>query len=280
MPSSSRSRSWLQFSVRTLCLLVVVAAVFFALLGNRIRQAERQRYVIGEVLRLEGDVWYADQREGNSYSTSFEEMEQARSVRSRLSDSYFRTVANVEIWSDDVPDKLLAEIGRLPEVKELTVTPPVQRSAAMQRLRQSRPDLEVHENWAPRHVPFREMKSPAELRREIATGNVVLFTDGFWSMDCDLTRPKLAAFHDAWVQDKKAVKIHWLRIDLSGFDSPMPDAFRAWLDEVGLSTGGMKQSGAGWIVWFQSGKIRDAMWCHELPDEKELLQRTSSAFSP
>ncbi|HUE70074.1 MAG TPA: hypothetical protein VMP01_04225 [Pirellulaceae bacterium] len=266
--------------MRTLCLLVIVAAVFFALLGNRIRQAERQRYVIGEVLRLEGYVWYADERTANGYSRSGEDDEQAGSVRRRLSNSYFRTLEDITIWSDDVPDKLLAEIARLPAVHELTVTPPVLRSAAVQRLRQSRPDLEVHEHWAPRHVPFREVKSPAELRREIATGNVVLFTDGWWSMDCQETRPKLAALYNDWIENESAPKIHWLRIDLSGFDSPMPDAFRGWLDEVGLGTGGMKQSGAGWIVWFQDGKIRDAMWCHELPDEKELLQRTSSAFSP
>lgn len=82
------------------------------------------------------------------------------------------------------------------------------------------------------------------------------------------------------MKDREAIKINWLRVDLSGFDSPMPGAFRNWLNEVGLGTGGMKQSGAGWIVWFQSGKIRAAMWCNELDDEKELLQRTSSAFSP
>lgn len=276
-----RRRTWLQFSVRALCLLVIVAAIAFALLGERIRSAERQRYVIGEVQRLGGDVYYEDERIENGYSRTLsrEVVSLRRALRDRVNDSYFRTVSFISISSDDVSETLIDEIGKLPQLRELNVTPPVRRSAALQRLVRLRPTLEVIVQWSPRHVPFEEMKSPAALRQAIQKGSALRFTDGFWSIDCAAARPRLAAFREAWVQDKNALKISWLRIDLSSSpDSPMPDAFRQWLGEMGVDTGGMKQMGAGRIIWFQNGAIRDVMWCRDLGDVGDLKLRTQKAF--
>jgi hypothetical protein len=271
---AGRGHLWRQWSLRTLCLLVLGVAAICAVFGERVRHGERQRYVLAEVERL-GDAAH-DVRVSGEAPASIRFNGSNRSVWHA---SYMERLLEVDLWSDEVPDKLLAEIGGLPDVRKLTVTPPVQRSPAMQRLMRARPELKVNVSWSPRHVPFREVTSPNELREATATGNAVLFTDGGWNGTFALARPLLAEFHEAWTADPSSPHVTWLRADLSECFKPPADAFRAWLVEVGLSPGGMKQMGAGWIIWLQDGAVRDATWCFQVTSKEELNERSRRAFA-
>lgn len=275
--ASPRRRIWRQWSLRALFLFVLGVAVVCVLFGERIRRGERQRYVLAEIERLGGDleidVRFSDEVDGTRGTLP------VNRDRDRWRGSYMRTLAEIDLLSDEVPDRLLANIGRLPDVQQLRVTPPVHRSPAMQRFMTARPDLKVYVSWSPRHVPFREVASPDELREAITTGNAVLFTDGGWNIDCAAARPQLADFHEAWMADPTAPPVIWLRADLSTYSNPHADAFREWLWEIGLSPGGLKSMGAGWIIWLKDGAIRDATWCFQVTGKEELHERTHRAFA-
>jgi hypothetical protein len=268
----------LRFSLRVLCVVLLAIAVCFALLGNRIRQAEHQWMFLSQIERLEGDVWYADERSPDGWTRTENPDVDREGLQARLYNACFRSFDRVSILADDVPAELFDDVATWSELRELIVSPPVARGAAVQRLKQSRPDIDVHVHWAPRHVPFQEMNSPEELQGAIQAPHVLLFIDGFWSVDCAVFRPIAAAIPEAWNAKSNRPSVAWLRIDLSDVNSKVTQEFWQWLGERGLPLGGLKQQGAGLVVWFEDGHVKSADWCFRFSDVDSLMARTLAQF--
>jgi len=61
MPAAGSRRRWFQFRLRTLLVLVTIAAVLLAILGQKIRQYNREQHVIAWVHAQGGHCWFQNQ---------------------------------------------------------------------------------------------------------------------------------------------------------------------------------------------------------------------------
>lgn len=58
--SPPRKRRWLQFSLRTLLILVLLASIGMSWFAVRMRQAKRQREAVETIRAVRGTVWYGN----------------------------------------------------------------------------------------------------------------------------------------------------------------------------------------------------------------------------
>jgi hypothetical protein len=106
-------RTWLQFSLKSLMVLVVIAAMPCGLLKWKMVRKERERAAIAEIGRADGMVGYDWQRAGKK------EPNGAAWFRKLLGDGFFSTAVSVNFYKTEVTDDSLANLEPLVDLDDL-----------------------------------------------------------------------------------------------------------------------------------------------------------------
>jgi hypothetical protein len=268
---------WLRFSLRSLVVVIVLISIALAACGDWIRRAERQRYVLREVARLGGhelDVFFTDERTEHGYSRTYDNGD---APRSQFTDSYWRSIATIHLEDDDIPTALVDELAQLPELEHVSVSPVVVATPHWKKLEELRPDIETIVSWQPRHVPFAELTTRKDLHGIANEALAVVFVDGGWSIDCAVFRPVLSRAYENWSAGAQSRHLEWRRIDVSNL-GPWHTEVTDWLGNHGISMGGLKQQGAGRVIWIRDGQVAAADWCVDFDESDSILDRIRTIF--
>jgi hypothetical protein len=110
-----------------------------------------------------------------------------------------------------------------------------------------------------------------------STGQVFLFVDCEWNGD-------VGRFHDqfqefaGWCRKETSIRPVTVVLDADDQNALWDTLQKLW-DEERVSSGGLKNlGGAGRVVWFDDGEVRDIAWCHHLPNAAVLRERTQALF--
>ena len=104
-------RRWLQFSLRTLFIVVTVFCVWLAITAKRARE---QRQAVEAIRAVHGAIAFQHQLDRT-------EPPGPEWLRQLIGDEYFFRVAVVQLQGPGVNDASLAAIGRFTELKDLTL---------------------------------------------------------------------------------------------------------------------------------------------------------------
>ncbi len=117
----------------------------------------------------------------------------------------------------------------------------------------------------------------AELRTVTATGQVVLFVDCPWNGDVVGFREPFREFA-GWCRNETSIRPATVMLDADNQDA-LWQALQALWSNLRVSAGGLKNyGGAGRVVWFEDGVVRDIAWCHHLQDVAGIKERTRDVF--
>ena len=273
---------FLRFSLRGLLIAVTLFAIPLAIIASYIRRAERQRYIIGEVKRLGGTIFYADEHSIEGYERDYVSEKDLSALRKRLGDGYYRTIDFVDISpADEVPDELFAAIAALPELRGLEVSPKASLSAGMSLVTSTHPRLELHVEWRFTHTFGEAASIVDELDAALAADYCLLFVDGDWSRGAVAARPVLARFARSWTQKGELPAVSFVAVDLSDRLETGYVATHEWIDSEAIPRSALEAEGrVGMVIWIKEGRVKDFRWnAHELSQD-ELFRLTRAAFSP
>jgi hypothetical protein len=271
-----------RFGLRALCLGLACLAVLLAVLSAPIRQAGRQRKIIQDVEALGGSIHFADEYDAAmpGYSQHHRLGESRSWFQRFIGDGYVRRIEWIYLQhSNDVPRELLREIVELPHLKQLHVSPLIERSAEIERLKQRRPQCRVYAEWNMSNAPVRTLQSEAEFHEAIALGNSVIFMDGGLSINVQLSRPLFAKLAAEWFTKYPSSDVRFLRVDYQRSASPAWEAALQWQLEHGVDLQEIEVHGApGRVLWNQDGNLvrYDPSLRHTTVED--LIRRTEEAF--
>ena len=161
------SRSWLQYSLRSLFVLTTIVAIFFAWLGYRYREAQRARAIVSE-MGGSVSIWnYWDHRWGQVTTVNLSQTEindralariasEVPGVRvllvegTRITDDglvHLQKLHNLDVlfFSDtQISDRGLEHLQRLPNLTFLQAHRTSITDAGVAELKGALPDLEVY----------------------------------------------------------------------------------------------------------------------------------------
>jgi hypothetical protein len=274
----------LRFSLRGLLIAITLCAVGLGIVGAYVRRAERQRYIIGEVKRMGGTIFYADEHTTLGYERNYISEKDLSALRKRLGEGYYRTIDFVDISpAEDVPDELFAALAALPELRGLQVAPNVSQHPGVAMVRKAHPQLEVHEEWQVRHTFGDVASTPEEFEAALAEDHCVLFVDADWWPAAVAARPVLARFASSWTAKGERPRVSFVALDVS---DPFGLVGRTtvtekWMDSQLLPLGEMETPDrVGMVIWIENGREEEfRLNAHEMSQE-ELFRVTRVAFSP
>jgi len=105
-------RRWLQFSLRTMFVVVTVFCVF---LGMVVKRARDQKLAVEAILEAGGTVYYQHQSDFDSPTVP----PGPEWLRGLVGDEYFSTVTKVILLGPKFNDTTLLAVGKLTDVKSL-----------------------------------------------------------------------------------------------------------------------------------------------------------------
>lgn len=121
------------------------------------------------------------------------------------------------------------------------------------------------------------ISAAAELKTVTSTGQVVLFVDCNWNGDVVGFRAPFREFA-GWCRNETSIRPATIVLDADNQDALWQALQELW-SNLHVSAGGLKiYGGAGRVVWFEDGDIRDVAWCHHLPDVAGIKERTRDVF--
>lgn len=262
-----------RFSLRTLLAGFLLVGLLLAVVGSRIQHGRRQNAILEGSIRLQGEVHFADERVAGGYQRANPE----RGWLQRwLGDGYFRTIEEVDLWASDVPEEMLLDLARLPDLKRVTIPLQAAHSRGGQRLKAARPDIDL---WAPYESTVPTFRDFSEFHPAIA-GEAVLFVYGDWSMTSQDTDLKFDQFTQVWKEAEPARPVKFRRLNLTDDDNELWRKAQSWMDAESLPQGTMKQHGrVGMVIWVRNGHAVDHLWTTGREEVSELLARTKKALS-
>jgi Leucine-rich repeat (LRR) protein len=119
--SPPRNRRWLQFSLRTLIGIVLLASVWMSWVAVRIQRAEKQKVAVQAIERLGGGVTYDYQLASGQFVPSAKPPGPTW-TRSLLGEEFFAQVLAVGYYGPQVTDAWLEPVTKLPQLRELWLT--------------------------------------------------------------------------------------------------------------------------------------------------------------
>src|SRR5262249_50835262 len=108
-----RRRRWFQFSLRSLLVFIVVAAIVSGLLGKRIEQKNKERDATAAILRLGGTVTFDYQSEPNGKPRG------PAWLRNLIGEHFFRDVSRVTLSGSNIGDAELEYVNVMPALEWL-----------------------------------------------------------------------------------------------------------------------------------------------------------------
>jgi hypothetical protein len=276
-----RKASWLRFTVRTLCIAVMLISVVFACLGSRIRQGERQRALINAVEYVGGEVLFADERTVDGYGDVYSPRQRSWD-QSVFGNCYSRKIYYISLPDADAIDPdLLSKLAYFPELTAITVSPAVAGMPGLRQFKKSNPNLKIHVAWALRHAPeVSTVTSIHEFEKALHDGRSVLFIDGDWSLVSAASRPVYSEFAHTWRPAPDDPPMHFIRLDFSTSNTPLWHHVQKWLDAESVERGGYKNfGGVGKVLWVQDGHVKD--WATHVGglNCEDMIARTRKAFA-
>jgi Leucine-rich repeat (LRR) protein len=109
-------RPWLQFSLRT---LLIVLTLFGIWLGVRINLARKQRETVQTILATKGDVKYRDLEYPSIQSR---EPRKLSWLETQLGLDFFYDIDEVGLRGDSATDKTLEQVGKFPRVRQVWIS--------------------------------------------------------------------------------------------------------------------------------------------------------------
>jgi hypothetical protein len=279
---------WPKFTIRSLGIAIAIAAIVFAYIGAQWRGYQRRLFVLQQVEAIDGG--YVLENDGGFQSLDL----YTHHVVHRERHTFFqyllgkqRRLEEIRLDGlDYVPARLLREIGQMPEVECLVVSPAVSRTTEVQSIReQNRIEVLIVE----RPDQFIEVIDSVEsFYRTISRPNVVLFLDGEWSTSALITRRKFSLLADYWNGGTKLKlnagsanqPVRFLRVDLTNANTPVWKALQTWQESQGLPKAALKAfGGVGRVFWIKDGKV-----VHYLPTladvtNHDVFLRTNAEFA-
>ena len=276
---------WPRYSLRSIGVATALIAIVLAYLGAQWRSYRQQLFVAQQVEAIDGGTWYGP-REGlhvvevytghlsNQFTPSFARYLMGEGPQ----------IQEIDFTDlDYVPPSLLKEIGKLPDLQSLLVTPIVSRTPEVQAIiRKEGIKVSIVEN---RDQFVEVIDTPEEFQQGITDSNVVLFLDCDWSVSAVLTRRRHSLLASHWQNEhrnsqSKRPNARFLRVDLNDTKTSLWAALQTWQREKGIERSGMKNlGGAGRVFWLREGKlVRYDPTLAEVP-VFEVMQRTEEAFA-
>jgi len=117
-------RRWLQFSLRTLFIVVTVFCVWMGVVTKRARD---QRLAVEAVVALGGKVYYSHQRTRNVPNQGITqwnpqlESRGPRWLKRLIGDEYFQSVAQVDLSGTEADDEFLRNLSGLPKLQVVSL---------------------------------------------------------------------------------------------------------------------------------------------------------------
>jgi hypothetical protein len=108
-------RRWLQFSLRTLLVLMLMISVPLGVLASKIRKAREQRIVVQKIQELDGMAIHCGQLEPREKWPPRIPLW----LRKTLGDDFFRTINYVHLRGPKVTDAELVRLRALPQLRSL-----------------------------------------------------------------------------------------------------------------------------------------------------------------
>ncbi len=269
-----------RFGLRGLLTAFAGMALVLGLFRAHFVRAERQRYVIREVQRLGGTVWFTDDHEiMHGWYTGKQDLPADQNgLRYFVPGSYRGTIERVDLDETDVvPERLLLEIAQLPKLRDLAIAPPTSKSPVVASLKQSRPDLNLEVRWQLRHAPITTISSAEGFREAISEDRTILFLDMPSSNRFFQWRERQAiaelATKLAELPQTRSIKV--FRLEYLQKQSAAALACQAWIQSLPKET---VYGHTGNAIWISRGRVMKFHHSPDLLDPAELLEFTEKAW--
>jgi hypothetical protein len=120
-PNPTTRRRWLQFSLRTLMVLVLLASVAMSWLAVKMQRAKRQREAANRIVKLGGSVTYDYEVDASGQRIPNTNAPGPTWLRRLLGQDFFADVVQANLDSTEVTDAELEFLNGLPRLRWLNL---------------------------------------------------------------------------------------------------------------------------------------------------------------